>query len=157
MPKIGVFCLLNSGLIRDHHRLLMARSMLPGGPMETLFSGVNYTASKQMLDATVLRHQAIAGNLANLEVGRYKRMDLSPDFKAALKDAVRRSDSDAVGMLRPRVTEDSSAVSRRPDGNTVNLASELLAMQDNALENAVHTQLVNGRLSRLRTAISGRV
>jgi flagellar basal-body rod protein FlgB len=131
--------------------------MLTGAAMETLFSGVNYTASKRMLDATALRHQAIASNLANLEVGKYRRVDLQSGFRTALKDAVRRNDATGLDALRPSITEDVSAVSRRPDGNTVNLASELLAMQDNALENAVHTQLVNGRLARLRTAIVGRV
>jgi len=130
--------------------------MLPPAVMETLFSEVNYTASKRMMDATVLRHQAIASNLANLEVGRYKRVDLSPNFKAALRDAVRRSDHSGLDAMRPAIAEDASAVSRRPDGNTVNLASELLAMQDNALENAVHTQLVSGRLARLKSAIAGR-
>ena len=35
--------------------------------IDALFSQSNYLAAKKMLDASVLRHEAIASNLANLE------------------------------------------------------------------------------------------
>lgn len=125
--------------------------------MESLFDSANYIASRRLLDAAVLRHQAIAANLANLETPNYRRVDLAPDFRTSLREALRHQDGPGLSTLRPTVAGDSSAVSRRPDGNTVNLASELLAMQENSFEHAVQVQLVSGRLARLRSAISGRV
>jgi flagellar basal body rod protein FlgB len=52
---------------------------------------------------------------------------------------------------------DSSAPARTPDGNSVNLTDELIAMQDNGLEHSLHVQMISGRMSRLRAAISGRM
>ena len=39
--------------------------------IDGLFAGANYTGLKQMMDATVLRHEAIASNLANVETPHY--------------------------------------------------------------------------------------
>ena len=39
--------------------------------IQTLFNQSNYVVTKKLLDATVLRHQAIAGNLANVETPNY--------------------------------------------------------------------------------------
>jgi flagellar basal body rod protein FlgB len=50
-----------------------------------------------------------------------------------------------------------SAIPRSPDGNTVNLTDELMALQENGLEHSLHVQLITGRMSRLRAAISGRM
>jgi flagellar basal-body rod protein FlgB len=44
--------------------------------ISALFSQPNYVGAKKMLDATVLRHEAIASNLANIETPNYKRMDV---------------------------------------------------------------------------------
>ena len=35
--------------------------------IESLFSSKNYQASKKLLDAATLRHEALATNLANVE------------------------------------------------------------------------------------------
>jgi flagellar basal-body rod protein FlgB len=44
--------------------------------IEALFNQPNYLAAKKTLDAVVLRQQAIANNIANLETPGYKRVDL---------------------------------------------------------------------------------
>jgi flagellar basal-body rod protein FlgB len=46
--------------------------------INALFSQPNYLASKKMLDATVLRQEAITSNIANLETPNYKRLDIAP-------------------------------------------------------------------------------
>jgi len=56
--------------------------------IDALFNQPNYLAAKKMLDVTVLRHEAIASNLANVEVPNYKRLDVSPSFESQLAQAV---------------------------------------------------------------------
>jgi flagellar basal-body rod protein FlgB len=124
--------------------------------IETLFTQPNYVASKKMLDATVLRHEAIASNLANLETPNYKRLDISGSFQTELQQAFARQNADEISELRPTLQVDPSAVAQRADGNTVQLESELTELQKNLLEHSVGTQLITGALLRLRLAITGR-
>ena len=56
-----------------------------------LFSGSNYEGLKKMLDATVMRHEAISSNLANLETPNYKRIDVDSSFSSELGRAIRMS------------------------------------------------------------------
>ena len=51
---------------------------------------------------------------------------------------------------------DLSAVATRKDGNTVQLESELLKLNQNFLEHQLETQLVSGNMLKLRLAITGR-
>lgn len=124
---------------------------------EALFGGINYLAAKKGLDACVERQRALAANIANLETPGYRRLEVAQTFQKNLHDAVRRQDGDAIASLRPRATVDSEATAKSPDGNTVNLTDELMAIQENGLEHGLHVQLINGRMSRLRAAISGRM
>ncbi|MEO7598442.1 MAG: flagellar basal body protein, partial [Opitutus sp.] len=41
-----------------------------------------------MLDAAVLRGEAIASNIANAETPGYHRLDIAPDFASQLKSRV---------------------------------------------------------------------
>lgn len=124
---------------------------------EALFGGINYMAAKKGLDACIERHRALASNIANLETPGYKRQEVSGVFRQQLTEAVRRQDPDSLASLQPRVSTDLSAIPRSPDGNTVNMTDELLALQENGLEHSLHVQLITGRMARLRGAISGRM
>lgn len=124
---------------------------------EALFGGINYMAAKKGLDACIERHRALASNIANLETPGYKRQEVSGVFRQQLTEAVRRQDLDSLASLQPRVSTDLSAIPRSPDGNTVNMTDELLALQENGLEHSLHVQLITGRMARLRGAISGRM
>ena len=53
--------------------------------IDALFNQPNYQATRKLLDATVLRHEALASNLANLETPGYKRMDVAPVFETELQ------------------------------------------------------------------------
>ena len=114
-------------------------------------------AAKKGLDACIERHRALASNIANLETPGYKRQEVSGVFRQQLTEAVRRQDPDSLASLQPRVSTDLSAIPRSPDGNTVNMTDELLALQENGLEHSLHVQLITGRMARLRGAISGRM
>jgi flagellar basal-body rod protein FlgB len=124
--------------------------------IDALFNQPNYAAAKKMLDATVLRHQAIASNLANIERPNYKRIDVEPGFAASLKEAIASGASSSIGALQPRLAVDAKATSANRDGNTVQLETELMHLNQNSLEHALETQLVSGSLLRLRMAITGK-
>ena len=124
--------------------------------IDALFSQPNYVAAKKMLDASVLRHEAIASNLANLETPNYKRVDMAPSFSIALQQAVASGDPDQIAGAQPSLSDDPAAVASNIDGNTVELESELAEMNKNFLAHALETQLVTGNLLKLRLAITGR-
>ena len=125
--------------------------------IQSLFNQSNYVVTKKLLDATVMRHQAIAGNLANVETPNYKRLDVSPSFQAELVNAVKADDSSRIaGVAAPSLTEDPTAVASNRDGNSVNLEQEMLAMNENSLAHALETQLISGSMLKLRMAITGR-
>jgi flagellar basal-body rod protein FlgB len=124
--------------------------------IDALFSDSNYLAAKRMLDVTVLRQEAIASNLANLETPNYKRIDVAPSFESQLRQAVASHDLGQMNALQPTLAVDSQAVSGRGDGNTVLLESEMLKLNQNMVEHALETQLVSSSLSKMRMAISGK-
>ncbi len=124
--------------------------------IEALFNQPNYLATKKMLDATVLRQEAIASNLANLETPNYKRLDVAPNFAESMRSAVKSQNASSITGLQPSIGEDPTALAANRDGNTVQLESELLHLNQNALAHALETQLVTGNLLKLRLAITGR-
>ena len=124
--------------------------------IDALFNQPNYQATKKLLDVSVLRHEALASNLANIEVPNYKRIDVAPAFEAELRQAVASQDPSAVAAMRPRLEVDAAARSSGRDGNTVQLESELMKLNQNTLEHTLETQLVSASLLKLRQAITGR-
>lgn len=124
--------------------------------IDSLFSQTNYLAAKKMLDVSTLRHEAIASNLANLETPNYKRMDVSGAFETQLSRAMASRDGSQISGLQPDLAVDTHAVASRSDGNTVQLESELLKLNQNMIEHTLETQLVTGALLKMRLAITGR-
>ena len=124
--------------------------------IDALFNQPAYAAAKKMLDATVLRQEAIASNLSNLETPNYKRLDVAPSFEASLSRAVQSKDAAQIAGLQPSLAVDQSAVSGRSDGNTVTLESEMLKLNQNTFEDELETQMVGYSLAQLRLAITGK-
>lgn len=124
--------------------------------IDSLFLQPNYLAAKKMLDATALRHEAIASNLANIETPHYRRLDVNPSFGEDLRQALAAKDSTRLSSLQPAISIDANAVSSRRDGNTVELDTELINLNQNTLAHALETHLVSGSLLKLRMAITGR-
>src|SRR6266851_2302220 len=110
--------------------------------IDALFNEPNYLAAKKLMDATALRQEAIASNLANLETPHYQRVDVAPSFTTELSQAL--------------LEVDSTAVAQNKDGNTVDLETELMEENKNVLAHALEAQLITGSLLRLRLAITGR-
>jgi flagellar basal-body rod protein FlgB len=125
--------------------------------IDPIFHTDNYQLARKLLDASVLRQEAIATNVANAETPGFRRLDVAPDFGAQLKARLAAGDfAQTAATLRPVLAEDQTARSVRPDGNTVELERELLAMNRNSVEHEFLTDLVSGNLKQLKLAITGR-
>ncbi|MBI3416279.1 MAG: flagellar basal body rod protein FlgB [Verrucomicrobia bacterium] len=124
--------------------------------INALFSAPNYMATKKLLDATVLRQEAIASNLGHIEMPNYKRVDVAPSFNTELRQALTGKDANRISQLQPKLAVDATAVSANRDGNTVQLEQELLLENQNFVAHALETQMISGSLLRLKMAITGR-
>lgn len=124
--------------------------------IDAIFSQPGYLGAKKMLDATVLRHQAIATNIANLETPRYRRVDLAPAFETELRRATASGQAEQIRAVQPRLALDTTSPPSGQDGNTVHLEQEMLELGRNSVQHALETQLVSGTLLKLRLAITGR-
>ena len=125
--------------------------------IDPIFQSGNYEVARKLLDATALRHEAIATNIANAETPGFRRLDVAPDFAQQLKASLEAGDLSAnAASITPRLSEDPNARSLRPDGNTVEIEHELLAMNRNAVEFDYLSDVVSGNLKQLKLAITGR-
>jgi len=125
--------------------------------IDPIFQSENYHLARNLLDAAVLRHEAISANVANADTPGYRRLDLSPDFARQLESRLAAGELARSGPVVPRLVEDSTARSLRPDGNTVEIESELLEMNRNAVEHEFLSEIVSNSLKQLKLAITGRV
>ena len=128
-----------------------SRCMIDG-----LFASANYQGVKRMLDATVLRQEAIASNLANVETPHYKRVDVSPTFASDLSQAISSGSPAAVSSIKPTIVVDQNAVAQNRDGNSVQLEKEMMYLQKNMVAHHLQTQMLSGTFDKLRAAIRGR-
>lgn len=122
-----------------------------------LFSHANYQGLKKMLDMTVVRHEAIASNLANVETPNYKRIDVQGSFSVELGRAIQAGKVNEIGRLQPRIVIDKNAPAPNRDGNSVQLDGELLQLQQNSMAHNLQTQFISRSMMKLRSAIQGRV
>jgi flagellar basal-body rod protein FlgB len=124
--------------------------------INALFNQPGYLGAKRMLDATMVRHNAIATNIANAETPHYQRVDLAPSFRAELQSAIAARDTNRLSSLRPQIAKDARALPVNRDGNTVNLERELVELSQNTLEGTIQSRLVTSSLAKLRMAITGK-
>ena len=126
--------------------------------IDPIFQTDNYQLARNLLDAAVLRHEAIAANIANADTPGYRRLDVASDFSIQLKAQMAGGKfPSGADVPRPHLAEDGTARSVRPDGNTIEVERELLAMNRNIVEHDFLTEIVSNNLKQLRLAISGRV
>lgn len=125
--------------------------------VDPIFQSTNYQLARTLLDASVMRHTALAANIANAETPGYRRVDLAPDFATELRARLAGAGrADGSLGVRPRLAEDLHARSIRPDGNSVEMERELLEMNRNGVNYEFLTELVSRNIKQLRLAISGR-
>ena len=122
--------------------------------IDPIFQADNYQLARKLLDAAALRQDAIASNIANAETPGYHRVDIAPDFAQQLKASAQNGKL-APNGLQPHLAVDSNARSMRPDGNTVEIERELLAMNRNSVEYDYLSEVVSSNLKQLKLAITG--
>jgi len=125
--------------------------------VDPVFQSDNYVLARKLLDAAVLRQDAIAANVANAETPGYRRVDIAPNFLEQLKASVSDGNLPATAAaLRPQIAADPNARTIRPDGNSVEIEHELLAMNRNAVEHEYLTEVITQNIKQLKMAITGR-
>ncbi len=125
--------------------------------IDPIFQSDNYQLARKLLDAAALRSEAIASNVANAETPGYRRLDVAADFAEQLKARSRTGElAGGTDSLRPTLIPDPFARSVRPDGNSVDIEHELLAMNKNSVEYEFLSDVVTGNIKQLKMAITGR-
>lgn len=125
--------------------------------VDPIFQSSNYQLARKLLDASVLRQNAIASNIANAETPGYRRLDVAPDFATELRARISSGNTgESLASLMPKLTEDTRSRSVRPDGNSVEMEKELLEMNRNSVDYDFLTELVSRNIKQLRLAITGR-
>ena len=125
--------------------------------IDPIFQTTNYQLARKLLDVAALRQDAIATNVANAETPGFRRLDIAPDFATQLRSRMESGNfAQSANMLVPHLAEDQAARSIRPDGNTVEIEHELLAMNRNAVEHQFLSDIVSSNLKQLKMAITGR-
>ncbi len=127
-------------------------------------NGTNTDRSLQAaLDGLAARQRVISDNVANVDTPGFKASRV--DFESALKQASGKSDAPKMTPVKNAVAgpDDEAAgpqvvrldgVTRRADGNSVDVDQEMVDLADtNVTYNAV-AQLMSARLKLLRTAIT---
>lgn len=122
------------------------------------------------LDASALRQDVIANNVANSDVPGFKRSYVR--FEDVLRQHLQAGRSTFTGIRtdprhlpiggasagtwpRPEVVQDSTTTMSH-NGNNVDLDYEMALMAKNQLYYNTLVQMVNGKFAKIRTAIDGR-
>jgi flagellar basal-body rod protein FlgB len=141
---------------------MLAPTVLRNGfaMIQPVANSLNYQLARKLLDASVLRQEAIATNIANAETPGFRRLDVSSDFASTLRarfSGGNRPNVSEIDSLTPKLVEDPSVRAVRPDGNSVEIESELLEMNRNHVDHEFLTDLVSRDIKQLKMAITGRV
>ena len=125
--------------------------------IDPIFQNDNYVLARKMLDASVLRQEAIASNIAHVDTPGYRRLDVAPNFAAELRSQMASGTlGERSAQLQPSLVHDTQARTVRPDGNTVELERELLELNRNAVEHEYLTELISRNIKQMKLAITGR-
>lgn len=121
---------------------------------------------EKAMDASWLRNEAIAQNIANVDTPGYKRKTVA--FEQFLNDAIDNNGISGfrtdkrhipigrknVGEVEPEVTEDNSSLSVRLDGNNVDIENEMADMAKNSIKYNVLTQSLSSRFRSMKSVIN---
>ncbi|PWB80338.1 MAG: flagellar biosynthesis protein FlgB [Candidatus Methylomirabilota bacterium] len=105
-----------------------------------------------MIRAASLRHQILSRNIANVETPGYRPLEVR--FEEELRLASEAGEPSAT-VVRAVVTDDRIGGAGRYDGNTIDLDRQMAKMAENALWHNAMIQILNSRITTLRTAIRG--
>ncbi len=137
--------------------------------IDRLFSTQSQVILEQAVRASGLSHEVISHNLANVNTPGYKRSEVVFQDKLAAAIAALEGSQAQVARTHPRHLPAGEPVSLRdvepevvvraetslrPDGNNVDLDSEIVRLSQNQLLYRSLTQILRMKLSQLRTVIN---
>jgi flagellar basal-body rod protein FlgB len=106
----------------------------------------------RLLDVYSVRHRVIPKHVANVNTPNYHELDV--DFEGAFARALTNYDPSALQRVSPGVIENSEGP-ERADGNNVDIDSEMARLEKNTLLYRTFPQIISGRVTTQRSAISG--
>jgi flagellar basal-body rod protein FlgB len=106
----------------------------------------------KLLDVADLRHRVIAQNVANVNTPGYRRQEVL--FEDALTESLKQGNDQTAAKVEPRVAE-AAGEAARADGNTVDIDDEMGRLEKNTILYRLFTQILNNKISTMRSAIEG--
>jgi flagellar basal-body rod protein FlgB len=106
-----------------------------------------------MLHVATQKHKVTAQNLANVNTPGYHRLEV--DYDAKRLDQLGGPNTDVASVLNLHVRE-NLIDPERVDGNNVDLDKELSDLGDISQMHSVFAQILQNRISQMRSAITGR-
>jgi flagellar basal-body rod protein FlgB len=122
-----------------------------------LFSTGSFVALDKGLDATALRQQVIANNVANINTPGFKKQDVSfeDELAAAMEDKGSGfSNLDRLSNVGIKVST-VKGTSMRYDGNNVDIDEEMSKLAENSIRYQTMSKLMSERFGGLKTVING--
>lgn len=105
----------------------------------------------RLLDASALRAQVHAGNIANQNTPGYKTRAVA--FEDAFQAALADGDQDAAAQVTPTIFEPGGTM-EHIDGNDVSLDREITAMAKNSTMYNAYIQMLRGKMRLINLAAS---
>jgi len=102
------------------------------------------------LKAESLRQRAIANNFANIETPGYRRIDVK--FKELLTKVLNSSGKIDLEEIEPQLHQPKKT-SIKPNGNDVNLETEIGQLVENSLRHKAYIRLLNKKYRQIEIAI----
>jgi flagellar basal-body rod protein FlgB len=132
--------------------------------ISNLFNSTTIPVLEQLVNFAQMRHQVLAGNIANLDTPGYRTRDLSTDdFEASLRQALEARDeqsasfvphNEALNPFAP-VKADMEGILRHDDDN-VGLEQQLMEIAKNQMQHNLAITVMNNQLQLIGAAISER-
>lgn len=133
--------------------------------LSNLFKSTTIPVLEQVVNFAQMRHQVLAGNIANLDTPGYRTRDLSSDkFQADLRQAIDSRDERQAAAFAPQTDELNpfapvkaglEGILRHDDDN-VGLEQQLMEMAKNQMQHNLAMTILNNQLQLVGAAISER-
>jgi flagellar basal-body rod protein FlgB len=103
----------------------------------------------RLLSASTLRSQVIAGNLSNSNTPGFVRKEV--EFEDKLRAAMQQGGRQASQVIAN--VQDDLTDPKGPDGNNVNMETEMNAMRENRLTYETYATILQGHFGLMDAAI----
>lgn len=113
----------------------------------------NIDILEKALDASWLRNEVIADNIANADTPNYKRKDV--EFKNILNDVISSNEKD-IKKIQPRIITKNDHLQIRIDENNVDIDVEMVEMAKNSIRYNTLISQVSHEFKRINIVLNNR-